>query len=141
MNEKGEKADENAEIYENKNQIFNGEIKDNIMIKGRIIVLNEKDIKKEEAYYFERMLDKNPNDEIEFDYRKGEEKDDELIKKMNDLFEIYDCEKLKDLYIKAIEFREKIGGKENFQYIKDLDYDSMVKDELKKMYGKYFYLD
>ena len=141
MNEKGEKADENAEIYENKNQIFNGEIKDNIMRKGRIIVLNEKDIKKEEAYYFERMLDKNPNDEIEFDYRKGEEKDDELIKKMNDLFEIYDCEKLKDLYIKAIEFREKIRGKENFQYIKDLDYDSMVKDELKKMYGKYFYLD
>ena len=141
MNEKGEKTDENAEIYENNNQIFKGEIKNNIMIKGRIIILNEKENKKEEAYYFERKVDKVPNDEIEVDYKKGEEEDDKLIKKMNGLFGIYDCEKLKDLYVKAIEFREKIRDKDNFQYIKDLDYDKMIKDELKKMYGKYFYID
>ena len=37
MNEKGEKTDENAEIYENNKQIFNGAIKNNIMIKGIIL--------------------------------------------------------------------------------------------------------
>ena len=143
MNEKEEKADENAEIYENNNQIFNGAVRDNIMIKGRIIVLkeDEKEIKKEEAYYFERKDDKIANEEIDFDYRKGEEKDEELIKKMKDMFEIYDCKKLKELYLKTMEFREKIRGKENFQFMKDLDYDVMVKEELKKMYGKYFYLE
>ena len=31
MNGEGEKDDENAEIYENENQIFNGLIKKNIM--------------------------------------------------------------------------------------------------------------
>ena len=102
---------------------------------------DEKEIKKEEAYYFERKDDKIANEEIDFDYRKGEEKDEELIKKMKDMFEVYDCEKLKELYLKTMEFREKIRGKENFQFMKDLDYDVMVKEELKKMYGKYFYLE
>ena len=143
MNENGEKMDENAEIYENKKQIFNGSIKDNIMLNGRIIVLKEEEnkIKKEEAYYFQRKDDKIPSDEIDFDYRKGEEKDEELIKKMKELFEIYDCEKLKELYLKALEFREKITSQESFQYIKNLDYDIMVKEELKKIYLKYFYME
>ena len=143
MNEQGEKTDENAEIYENNKQIFNGAIKNSIMIKGRIIILDdkEKEIKKEEAYYFERKEEKNPNDDIDFDYRKGEEKDEMLIKKMKDIFEVYDCERLKELYLKTMEFREKLRGKENFQYMKDLDYDVMVKEELRKMFGKYFYLE
>ena len=138
---KGEKTDENAEIYENKNQIFNGTIKDNIMLNGRIILLKEEEneLQKEEAYYFERKGDKIPNDEIDFDYRKGEEKDEILIKKMKTLFDIYDCEKLKELYVKVMEFREKVCGQENFQYLKNLDYDVMIKEELKKFYVKYLY--
>ena len=101
----------------------------------------QKEIKKEEAYYFERKEEKNPNDDIDFDYRKGEEKDEMLIKKMKDIFEVYDCERLKELYLKTMEFREKLRGKGNFQYMKDLDYDVMVKEELRKMFGKYFYLE
>ena len=34
-----------------------------------------------------------------------------------------------------------IPSEENFQFMKDLDYDVMVKEELKKMSGKYFYLE
>ena len=101
----------------------------------------QKEIQKEEAYYFERKEEKNPNDDIDFDYRKGEEKDEMLIKKMKDIFEVYDCERLKELYLKTMEFREKLRGKGNFQYMKDLDYDVMVKEELRKMFGKYFYLE
>ena len=143
MNGEGEKDDENAEIYENENQIFNGLIKKNIMIKGRIIILKggEKDLEKEEAYYFERKGDKINSDEIDFDYRKGEEKDDEYIQKMKDMFKNYDCEKLKDLYLKVMELREKIKSPEGFEYLKNLNYDEMIKEELKKLYGKYLYID
>ena len=143
LNEKGEKTDEKAEIYENNNQIFHGALKNNIMIKGRIIVLKNEEnvIKKEEAYYFERKEENLNSEYIEFDYRKEEEMDDELIKKMQNLFEVYDCEKLKNLYIKVIEIREKLRGPENFKFIKDLDYDVMIKEELKKIYEKYIYMD
>ena len=143
INGEGEKDDENAEIYENENQIFNGTIQKNIMTKGRIIILkkDEKDLEKEEAYYFERKGDKIPTDEIDFDYRKEEEKDDENIQKMKDIFDIYDCEKLKDLYVKVMEIREKINCPEGFEYLKNLNYDEAIKEELKKLYGKYFYID
>lgn len=143
INGEGEKDDENAEIYENENQIFNGTIKKNIMTKGRIIILKkgEKDLEKEEAYYFARKGDKIPTDEIDFDYRNGEEKDDENIKKMKDIFAIYDCEKLKDLYVKVMEIREKIKSPEGFEYIKHLKYDETIKEELKSIYGNYFYKD
>ena len=116
INDKGEKNDENAEIYENENKIFNGTIKNNILLNGRMIVLKkgENGTEKEEAYYFERKDDKKDDEEINFDYRKGEEKDDELIKKMKDIFDIYDCEQLKDLYMKALEIREKVLSPENF---------------------------
>ena len=143
MNVKGEKDDENAEIYEDGNQIFNGCVKSNIMVNGRILVLKngENEIKKEEAYYFKRKDDNISSEEIDFDYRKGEENDDDSIKKMKEIFEIYDCEKLKDLYMKALEFREKIKSQENLQYIKELDFDLMVKEELKKLYEKYIFVD
>ena len=113
------------------------------MTKGRIIILkkDEKDLEKEEAYYFERKGDKIPTDEIDFDYRKEEEKDDENIQKMKDIFDIYDCEKLKDLYVKVMEIREKINCPEGFEYLKNLNYDVAIKEELKKLYGKYFYID
>ena len=144
LNKIGEKEDENAEIYENENQIFNGCVKNNIMINGRIIVLKkgeDENIEKEEAYYFERKDNKKESEEIDFDYRKGEENDENLIKKMKEIFEIYERDKLKELYMKAIEIREKIKSQDNFQYIKDLDFDVMVKEELKKLYGKYIFTD
>ena len=144
LNNVGEKEDDNGEIYENENQIFNGCIKNNIMINGRIIVLKKEEneiIEKQEAYYFERKDNKKESEEINFDYRKGEENDENLIKKMKEIFEIYDCDKLKEIYMKAIEFRENIKSQDNFQYIKDLDFDVMVKEEFKKMYGKYIFMD
>ena len=60
---------------------------------------------------------------------------------MKEIFEIYDCDKLKEIYMKAIELRENIKSQDNFQYIKDLDFDVMVKEEFKKMYGKYIFMD
>ena len=47
----------------------------------------------------------------------------------------------KEIYMKAIELRENIKSQDNFQYIKDLDFDVMVKEEFKKMYGKYIFMD
>jgi len=140
INDKGEKNDENAEIYENENKIFNGTIKNNILLNGRMIVLKkgENGTEKEEAYYFERKDDKKDDEEINFDYRKGEEKDDELIQKMKNRFDIYDCEQLKDLYMKALEIREKVLSPENFEFIKNLDFDIMIKEELIKLYEKYY---
>ena len=53
-----------------------------------------------------------------------------------DIFDIYDCEQLKDLYMKALEIREKVLSPENFEFIKNLDFDIMIKEELIKLYEK-----
>jgi hypothetical protein len=56
---------------------------------------------------------------------------------LKDIFDIYDCEQLKDLYMKALEIREKVLSPENFEFIKNLDFDIMIKEQLIKLYGKY----
>jgi hypothetical protein len=73
----GKKNDEKGEIYEDENKIFIGKLKDNIMIEGRIIILNEG--KKEEGYYFYKN-GKDGKEEIEFDYNKDRLNDDHYIK-------------------------------------------------------------
>lgn len=143
LNIDGKKEDNNAVIYENGNKLFSGRIKNNIMMEGRVIILREDNIskdEKEEAYYFKRKEENSPDEEIEFDYRKGEETDEELIKKMKETLDIFDKEKLKDLYMKAMEFREKIIGPDKFKYMKELDFDNNVKLELKALYGRYIYV-
>ena len=140
LNKEGKKEDDNAIIYENGNKLFKGRIKNNIMMEGRIIIFKDGNDEKEEAYYFQRKEEKVPDDEIDFDYRKGEENDEELIKQIKETLDIIDCEKLKDLYMKVMEFKEKIKGPENFQYMKNLDFDINIKQETKDMYGRYIYV-
>ena len=52
------------------------------MLEGRVIIM--KDDKKENGYYFSRKGN-NLLDDVDFDYLKWEEKDDEYIKKLNEL--------------------------------------------------------
>ena len=133
----GKKDDDNAEIYENDNKIFYGTVRGNVMTEGRIIFL--KNGVKETAYYFTRK-GKNSNDgEIDFDHDKGENNDDKYIKKLNEINNIFDNERLQDLYISVMKIREKVNSSDNFEYMQKLNYDMDVKQELKDQYGRYLY--
>ena len=137
MNKEGKKSDDNAEIYEDDNKIFYGIVKENAMIEGRIIIM--KDGEKENGYYFTRKGTNNLEGEIDFDYDKGEKGDDKYIRKLNELNNIFEYEKLQHLFINVMKIREKVSGKDNFEYMKTLNYDVDVKLELKDQYGKYLY--
>lgn len=137
MSKDGKKNDENAEIYEDEDKIFYGIVKDNAMLEGRIIIM--KDGKKETAYYFNRKGSTTIDSDIDFDYEKKNSEDDKYIRKLNELNNIFDYEKIQNLFISVMKIREKVNNPENFEYIKMLNYDMDVKQELKNQYGRYLY--
>ena len=137
MSKDGKKNDENAEIYEDEDKIFYGIVKDNAMLEGRIIIM--KDGKKETAYYFNRKGSTAIDSDIDFDYEKKNSEDDKYIRKLNELNNIFDYEKIQNLFISVMKIREKVNNPENFEYIKMLNYDMDVKQELKNQYGRYLY--
>ena len=137
MSKDGKKNDENAEIYEDEDKIFYGIVKDNAMLEGRIIIM--KDGKKETAYYFNRKGSTTIDSDIDFDYEKKDSEDDKYIRKLNELNNIFDYEKIQNLFISVMKIREKVNNPENFEYIKMLNYDMDVKQELKNQYGRYLY--
>ena len=106
------------------------------MLEGRIIIL--KGEKKDTGYYFIRKRNKN-NDDIDFNHDKGEKNDGKYIKKLNELNNIFEYERIQDLFVNFMKIREKSNNIDNFEYIKNLDYDIDVKQELKDQYGKYLY--
>ena len=73
MTLEGKKEDEMGELYEDKDKIFYGVIKDNVMFEGRVIIM--KDGKKENGYYFTRKGNNLIDGDVDFDYLKSEEKD------------------------------------------------------------------
>ncbi len=137
MNKEGKKNDDNAEIYEDDNKIFCGIVTENVMVEGRIVIM--KDGEKETGYYFNKKENNGTEGDIEFDYNKGEKNDEKYIKKLNHITDIFDNEVLKDLYVKVIKIRDNVTGPDNFEYIKNLNYDVDVKQELKDQYGKFLY--
>lgn len=137
MNKEGKKNDDNAEIYEDDNKIFYGVVKENTMIEGRIIIM--KDGKKENGYYFSKKGNNSIDEDIDFDYDKGEKGDDKYIRKLNELNNIFEYEKIQNLFINVMKLREKANGKDNFEYMKNLKFDEDIKLELKDQYGKYLY--
>ena len=137
MNKEGKKNDDNAEIYEDDNKVFYGIVKENIMIEGRNIIM--KDGKKDTGYYFTKKGNNSIEADLDFDYDKGEKGDDKYIKKLNELNNIFDYEKIQDLFTSVMKIREKVKATDNFEYMKKLDYDMDVKQELKDQYGKYLY--
>ena len=42
MNKEGKKEDNMGELYEDNDKIFFGVIKDNIMMEGRVIIINDR---------------------------------------------------------------------------------------------------
>jgi len=137
MNKEGKKNDENAEIYEDDNKIFYGKVKENMMMEGRIIIM--KDGKKETGYYFTKKGNNSIDSDVDFDYDKEEKKDDKYIRKLNELNNIFDNERIQDLFVNVMKIRENANAKDNFEYMKQLNYDADVKQELKNQYGKYLY--
>ena len=106
------------------------------MIEGRIIIL--KNGKKETACYFTKKGNSIDSD-IDFDYDKGENNDGKYIKKLSELNNIFDNQRLQDLFINVMKIREKVNSSYNFEYIQKLNYDMDVKQELKEQYGRYLY--
>ena len=132
----GKKNDDNAEVYEDDNKIFVGIIKENIMIEGRIIIMKEGE--KEVGYYFSKK-ENNLEGNINFDYNKGERNDEKFIKKLKHLNNNLNIESFLEIYEKVIKIRESCKDSDNFDYIKNLNFDD-VKQELKEHYRKYLYL-
>ena len=137
VNKDGKKEDEMGELYEDKDKIFFGVIKDSIMIEGRVIIL--KDNKKENAYYFIKKGKNVIDGDVDFDYLKWEDKDDIYLKKFEEINNIFDNEKIEELFLNIIQLREKTDCGNNFEFIKNINYDTDVKEEMKKKYGKYLY--
>ena len=136
MDNDGKKNDEMGELYEDNDKIFFGAIKDNIMLEGRVIIM--KDNKKENGYYFSRKGN-NLLDDVDFDYLKWEEKDDEYMKKLNELNNTLINEKILELFESIIQIREKAECGDNFEFIKNVNYDNDIKQMLKTQYGKFLY--
>ena len=137
MNKEGKKNDDNAEIYEDDNKIFYGIVKENAMMEGRIIIM--KDGKKETGYYFTKKGNNSIDGDVDFDYDKGEKGDDKYIRKLNELNNIFDNERIQELFVNVMKIRENANATDNFEYMKQLNYDADVKQELKNQYGKYLY--
>ena len=137
MNKEGKKNDDNAEIYEDNNKIFYGVVKENSMMEGRIIIM--KDDKKEAAYYFTKKGNNDIDGDVDFDYDKGENGDNKYIRKLNELNNIFDNERIQELFSDVMKIRDKAKASDNFEYMKQLNYDVDVKQELKDQYGKFLY--
>ena len=133
INKDGKKNDDHAELYEDNNKIFHGIFKDNNMSEGRIIIMKEG--KKVNGYYFNK---KNEED-VNFNYEKGENDDEKYIKNLNALNAVLEYEKINDLFINIMMIRVKANSSNNFDYMKNLKYDTDIKQKLKEQYGKYLY--
>ena len=133
INKDGKKNDDHAELYEDNNKIFHGIFKDNNMSEGRIIIMKEG--KKVNGYYFNK---KNEED-VNFNYEKGENDDEKFIKNLNALNAVLEYEKINDLFINIMMIRVKANSSNNFDYMKNLKYDTDIKQKLKEQYGKYLY--
>ena len=133
ISKEGKKNDDNGELYEDDNKVFHGIFKDNYISEGRIIIM--KDGKKESGYYFKKKSD----EDINFDYEKGEKDDDKYINKLNGLNYIFQNDKIKDLFINIIVIRFKLKSSNSFDYIKNLNFESDIKQKLKEQYGKFLH--
>ena len=95
--------------------------------------------KKETGYYFTRKGNNSIDTDIDFDYDRGEKMDDKYIRKLNEFNNIFDYERIQELFENVMKIREKVNATDNFEYMKNLNYDVDVKQELKDQYGKYLY--
>lgn len=133
LSKEGKRNDENSELYEDNNKIFHGKFKEDDMIEGRIIMMKEG--KKESGYYFT----KKSEDDITFDNEKEEKDDNKFINKLNTINDIFKTKNIQDLFISIIEIRFKLNSSNSFDYMKNLNYETEVKQKLKDLYAKYFY--
>lgn len=104
VNENSLPDDENALLFNNRNKIFCGEIKDGEMVEGRNIVLKD-NLMKQKGYYF-YSNNNNNNIACKFDYFKFEEYDELLINKLKNYLNKEYKKKIQDIYNKIIDIIE-----------------------------------
>lgn len=129
----GKKEDDNAELFEDDDKVFHGIFNKNNMVEGRIVLT--KDGKKENGYYFQ----KKGEDDVDFNYEKEGNDDDKLVNQLNEYNAAFQYEKIKDLFIDIMTIKLKISSYNDFDYMKNLNYDLDIKQKLKDQYGKYLY--
>ena len=61
------------------------------------------------------------------------------MKKLNELNNTLINEKIQELFESIIQIREKAECGNNFEFIKNVNYDSDIKQMLKTQYGKFLY--
>ena len=138
MNKEGKKEDNMGELYEDNDKIFFGVIKDNIMMEGRVIIINDrKEI--ENAYYFTKKGNNIIDSEVDFDHFKWKEEDEKYLKKLDEIDSTFNNEKLQELFMNIMQIRTNAECGNNFEFIKNLNYDNDIKQKLKEQYGKYLY--
>ena len=137
INKEGDRDDDNAEIYEDNDKIFFGKVKKNNLIEGRTIIM--KDGEKDTGYYFIRRGNNNSDDNFDYDYEKGAENDNKYINKLNEMNFTFDVGKIQEIFVNIMKIKEKLNSSDNFEYIKNLNYDVEVKQELRNQYGKYLF--
>lgn len=122
IDELGSLSDENGLIIEQGDKFFKGKVKEGKMMEGRIIFV-DKDGQKSKAYYFSKKDDSS--DDINFDYSKNEEKDEDTIKeaKKKD-FKIYKKE-IQNIFDKM---NEMINNFKDFEKARKIDFEEDVKN-------------
>jgi hypothetical protein len=135
IDKEGNKYGKNTELYEDDNKIFHGIYEKNIMKEGRIIIM--KNGRKENGYYFNKI--KKDQEDINFRYEKEEEDDDIYIKRLNEFNETFNYDAIKNLFMDIMMIKIKVNSSKSFDYMKNLNYDTDIKLQLKGRYGKYLY--
>ena len=135
ISENGKKNDDNALIIEEDNKIFHGIVKDNIMIEGRNVIM--KNNQKESGYYFSRVGENPIDAEIQFDYSRDKDTDEEYIKKLNIYNSVVSVKDLQDTIKTALEFKTKLR---DFDYMRNLEYENAIKKVLQDKYGQILYV-
>lgn len=133
IDNEGKKNDDNAELFEDEDKVFHGIFNKNSMVEGRIVLV--KDNKKENGYYFHRKEE----DDVDFDYEKEGSDDEKLVNQLNEFNASFQYEKIKDLFLNIMTIKYKVSAFDDFDYMKNLNFDLDIKQKLKDQYGKYLY--
>ena len=133
IDNEGKKNDDNAELYEDNDKAFHGIFRNNSMVEGRIVIV--KNGEKENGYYFHKKED----EDVDFDYEKEGNDDERLVNQLNQFNDAFQYEKIKDLFLNIMSLKFKVTAVDDFEYMKNLNYDLDIKQNLKDQYGKYLY--
>lgn len=130
INELGIPSDEAALIVENWDKIFFGKYLDGDMLEGRNIFIDEKG-EKQKAYYFT----KNEKKEFgyNFDLNKNEEKDKEIVKKVNESSKKNYKNQIQNIFK---EINNAFNAFQNFDSAIKVNFEKDIKNKIQSIINK-----